>query len=169
MKFSDTKYGDLAGQTYNGDIDVSSTKITSLTGAPKSVSGNFYCSGNNLTSLKGAPTTVGGDFTCYNNPKLTSLKGAPKNVENNFTCSNNPKLTSLDGAPESIGGNFYGSSNPKLTQNEIYKLLDTDIKDKMVVPYDLTAPTPDDYKLYNRLHKDMKKFLKIKELKAKLK
>jgi len=71
--------------------------------------------------------------------------------------------------PKSISGDFDCSSNPKLTQNEIYKLLDSDIKGKITVPDGLTAPTKEDYKLYNRLHKNLKKFLKIKELKAKLK
>jgi len=32
MKFRDTKYGDLTGQTYEGDIDVSELSLTSLEG-----------------------------------------------------------------------------------------------------------------------------------------
>ena len=46
MKFKDTKYGDLTGQTYNGNIDVSRLNLTSLKDAPRSVSGKFDCSDN---------------------------------------------------------------------------------------------------------------------------
>jgi len=65
MKFKDTIYGDLTGQTYNGDINISGLKLTSLEGAPKNVTGSFWC---------------------YSNPKLTSLKGAPENVTGIFNC-----------------------------------------------------------------------------------
>jgi len=41
MKFKDTKYGDLSGQDYKGDIDVIGMNLTSLEGAPKSVNGYF--------------------------------------------------------------------------------------------------------------------------------
>jgi len=34
MKFKDTKYGDLNGQDYKGDIDVIGMNLTSLGGAP---------------------------------------------------------------------------------------------------------------------------------------
>jgi len=44
MKFKDTKYGDLTGQTYKGNIDVKRMNLTSLEGAPKSVKGDFSCS-----------------------------------------------------------------------------------------------------------------------------
>ena len=40
MKFLDTKYGDLTGQTYS-DIEVSDSGITSLEGAPKIVNGKI--------------------------------------------------------------------------------------------------------------------------------
>ena len=39
MKFKDTKYGDLTGQTYNGDINVSEQNLTSLEGALKLLQG----------------------------------------------------------------------------------------------------------------------------------
>jgi len=44
-----------------------------------------------------------------------------------------------------------------------------DNKGRIIVPTGLTAPTKEDYKLYNKLGKNLKKFLKIKELKDKLK
>jgi len=34
MKFKDTKYGDLNGQDYKGDISVTGMNLTSLEGAP---------------------------------------------------------------------------------------------------------------------------------------
>ena len=77
MKFKDTEYGDLTGQHYDGDINVSHNKLTSLEGAPKSVLGYFYCSNNNLKSLEGGPEEVGGVFFCYNN-ELENLLYAPK-------------------------------------------------------------------------------------------
>jgi len=88
VKFKDTKYGDLTGQTYKGDIYVSNLGLTSLEGAPKSVKGYFYC---------------------YDNPKLTSLKGAPKNVGGGFYCHHNSKLMSLEGAPKSVGKDLTNS------------------------------------------------------------
>ena len=77
MKFKDTKYGDLSGQKYYGDINVSELGLTSLEGSPKIVNGHFFCDDNNLTSLEFAPESVSGIFNCLDN-KLTSLKGAPK-------------------------------------------------------------------------------------------
>jgi hypothetical protein len=58
--------------------------LTSLTGAPQTVGGEFGCTDNKLTSLEGAPETVGGDFSCYNN-RLTSLAGAPETVKGGFS------------------------------------------------------------------------------------
>ncbi len=86
-----------------GDFDCSSNNLTSLVGAPKEVKGTFYCYYNNLTSLEGAPKEVKGDFYCYNN-NLTSLVGAPKEVRY-FDCSYN-NLTSLVGAPQEVKGGF---------------------------------------------------------------
>jgi len=82
MKFKDTKYGNLSGQTCKGDIDVSDLGLTFLEGAPKNVTGYFNCSYNSkLTSLEGAPKSVSGYFSCTNNISLKSLKGAPKIFE----------------------------------------------------------------------------------------
>jgi hypothetical protein len=58
--------------------------LTSLTGAPQTVGGEFGCTDNKLTSLEGAPETVGGEFSCYNN-RLTSLAGAPETVKGGFS------------------------------------------------------------------------------------
>jgi len=129
MKFKDTEYGDLLGQVYESDIDVSRMNLTSLEGAPKIVNGYFDCSDNKLTSLKfapekvgsfrctdnelttleGAPQSVDGDFKCVNN-NLQSLKGAPKIVNGWFDCSIN-ELTTLEGAPKEVNGVFYCSLN----------------------------------------------------------
>jgi hypothetical protein len=104
-----------------GYFDCSSSKLTSLEGAPKYVGGYFNCSYNNLTSLEGAPKYVGGGFYCSFN-KLTSLEGAPKYVGENFDCSSN-KLTSLEGAPKYVGGDFVCFDNPvKFTEEEVRKV-----------------------------------------------
>ena len=45
--------------------------------------GSYYCDNNYLTSLRGAPLTVSRSFSCmYNN--LTSLEGIPKTVGVHF-------------------------------------------------------------------------------------
>ena len=46
MKFKDTKYGDLTGQTYEGSVNVKGQKLSSLEGAPKEVTGAFNCESN---------------------------------------------------------------------------------------------------------------------------
>jgi len=184
MKFKDTKYCDLSGQEYKGDINISGLKLTSLKGSPKSVTGNFNCSRNkDLASLEGAPETVKGDFYklasllgapkiikgsfwCFNNLKLISLKGAPKSIGGIFKCTFNPKLTSLEGAPESVGKDFDCSDNPKLTQSEIDKLVKYDIKGEIKVPESLKAPTKEDHKLYKKLGD--RKYWKLKSLKDSL-
>jgi len=189
MKFKDTKYGDLTGQTYKGNIDVSDLGLTSLEGAPKSVDGYFDCSNtSNLTSLKGAPKSVSGYFSCSGNPKLTSLKGAPENVGASFYCSHNPKLKSLKGTPKNvfgsfwcsydvnlisldgisknIGSNFYCNGNLKLTQSEVDKLVKCDIKGKIIVSKGLKAPIKEDFKLYKKLGD--RKYWKLKSLKDSL-
>ena len=112
MKFKDTKYGDLTGQIYKGDIDVGQENLTSLEGAPERVQGNFYCFDNDLTSLEYAPKEVTGSFDCNNN-NLTSLKGAPEVVGHNFYCTHN-YLTSLEHAPKEVGS-FFNCSYNKLT------------------------------------------------------
>jgi len=123
MKFKDTDYGDLNGQTHKGDIDVRNINLTSLEGAPKIVKGDFNCASNlKLTSLKNAPESVIGNFYCNGNSNLTSLEGAPKSVKGDFDCSYNKNLTSLEGAPKNVSG--YCSNDPKLTQSEIDKLVE---------------------------------------------
>ena len=164
MKFKDTKYGDLTGQTYDGDISVAYKKLTSLEGAPEIVNGNFDCSYNKLTSLKYTPYKVDGYFNCSRN-QLTSLEDGPETVEGFFDCSRN-QLISLKGAPEEVKGFFYCSDNP-LTQSEVDKLVKIHIKGKIKLPDGLIAPTKNDYRLYKKLGD--KKYFKLKELKAKLK
>jgi hypothetical protein len=109
MKFKDTEYGDLTGQTYDDTIDCRDKRLTSLEGAPQKVGGYFVCSTNQLTSLEGGPREVGGGFNCDSN-QLTSLEGAPKKVGGYFVCSAN-QLTSLEGAPQKVGYGFDCNNN----------------------------------------------------------
>jgi hypothetical protein len=119
MKFKDTKYGDLTGQTYNGDIRVSNLGLTSLEGAPEIVEGRFDCSYNYLTSLKGAPRIVKKHFYCDCNI-LNSLEGAPNIVKGYFNCYNN-KLVSLEYLPENITLQNLISDFPKEAVYEFFK------------------------------------------------
>ena len=93
------------------DFDCTNNKLTSLKGAPRSVSRHFDCSENKLTTLQGAPNSVGGSFWCNNN-KLITLQGASSSVGNRFDCSHN-NLTTLQGAPSSTGDDFNCEHNSK--------------------------------------------------------
>ena len=81
--------------------------------------GHFFCPFSDLTSLEGAPTSVSGDFDCYNN-QLTSLEGAPTSVSGNFNCSDN-ELTSLEGAPTSVSGHFICSHNKLTSLKDVHR------------------------------------------------
>jgi len=78
--------------------------------------GYFNCSNNNLTSLEGAPSSVSGYFDCSHN-KLTSLEGAPSSVSGiggDFDCSRN-NLTSLHDIHKivkKINGSVWAENNP---------------------------------------------------------
>ena len=103
--FKGVKFGKVSGAFY-----CYNNHLTTLEGAPQSVSRSFYCHDNRLTSLVGAPQSVEGDFRCENN-QLTTLEGAPKSVGGYFGCDDN-QLTSLVGAPHSVGGYFGCYDNP---------------------------------------------------------
>ena len=121
MKFKDTKYGDLSGQHYDGNIDVSFLGLTSLKGAPKIVQGEFNCSNNKLISLKGAPEIVRGNFICSYN-FLKSLEGAPREVNGYFDCHDN-NLKTLKGAPKKVGKFFDCSGNHLKSLEGIPKII----------------------------------------------
>jgi len=92
---------DIDGTDYEGNLVVNHQFLTSLYGAPRSVSGGFYCGDNRLTSLKHSPKTIGVSFCCENN-EITSLEHCPITVGGNFSCNGN-KLTSLADGPDKIG------------------------------------------------------------------
>ena len=96
-------------------FDCSYNQLTTLQGAPKSVSGDFSCHNNQLTTLEGAPQSVGGNFRCHIN-QLTTLEHSPQSVVGGFECYSN-QLTTLEGAPKSVGGDF-NCVNNKLTTLE---------------------------------------------------
>ena len=110
---------DFAGKKWEGNFICDDKKLTSLEGAPSSISGNFSCYFNQLTSLEDAPSSVSDNFSCYYN-QLTSLKGAPSSVGNHFLCHNN-QLTSLEGAPSKVGGDFYCNNNKLTSLCNIHK------------------------------------------------
>ena len=96
----------------NGNFNCNSNQLTSLEGAPNTVSEDFVCFNNRLTSLEGAPQTVGNYFDCSIN-QLQTLEGAPQTVVGDFRCSTND-LQSLKGSPQTVGRDFQCSGN-KLT------------------------------------------------------
>ena len=100
---------------YDGNVNISNCKISSLPIYFNKVGRDFYCNNNNLTSLEGVPREVGGHFMCFSN-KLTSLEGAPEKIGGNFGCYNN-ELTTLEGSPREVGGHFDCYKN-KLTTLE---------------------------------------------------
>ena len=97
------KFGEVTG-----DFKCDSNRLTSLEGAPHTVS-HFFCNNNILDSLEFAPKSVGGNFNCDKN-QLTSLEGAPHTVDGFFSCDDN-QLTSLEFAPKSVAGDFWCLNN----------------------------------------------------------
>ena len=73
-----------------GHVDISNLYLDNLPDFFEGVEieGYFKCTNNQLTTLKGAPLSVSSTFNCENN-KLTSLEGAPRSVGGNFVCTNN--------------------------------------------------------------------------------
>ena len=90
--FKDTIYGDLTGQTYKKDIDLSGFGLESLEFAPKKILGNFFIGFNELTTLKYCPEYIGGNFSCQKSKQLLSLEYAPKECFF-FFCDNNRHIT----------------------------------------------------------------------------
>ncbi len=74
MKFEETKYGNIANKSYQGNINMSIANLISLEGAPFIVIGNFDCSKNNLSSLEFAPKKIKGYFSCKGNKQLKNTK-----------------------------------------------------------------------------------------------
>jgi hypothetical protein len=124
MKFDEFKIKQLCDQykidnytivdglvNVNGNVYLSSNRLTKLPIRFGTVTGVFDCANNKLTSLEGSPHTVYGNFDCDNN-KLTSLIGSPREVGGYFSCGDNKLLISLEGAPELIGGGLYCNDTP---------------------------------------------------------
>jgi hypothetical protein len=69
-----------------GSFGCSNQRLKSLYGIRfGTVERNFDCDWNKLTTLEGAPQTVTGYFSCCHN-QLTSLEGAPQTVGGYFDC-----------------------------------------------------------------------------------
>ena len=115
MKFKDTKYGDLTGQYYDGDIELSKVGLSSLEGCPKYVEGVIDLAINKLTTLDFFPETVElnkGYIHLSQNP-LKSLKGLPDVIDGNLMCEETD-ITNLEGIPSKIDGYFDGGRNDHL-------------------------------------------------------
>ena len=82
---------DIDIELEHGVFDCSRCQLTSLVGAPPSISGGFYCDNNYLTSLVGAPASVN-SFSCSVN-QLTSLQDVHKHIKQvngTFFVTTNP-------------------------------------------------------------------------------
>lgn len=65
---------------FDGYFNCQNAGLTSLEGAPRTVSGAFECKANSITSLEGVPSSIGGPLGFYNN-KLTSLHNIHKLIK----------------------------------------------------------------------------------------
>ncbi len=80
------------------------------------VQGDFFCSMNNLTSLKGAPYSVSGDFRCALN-QIKDLQHMPQFVGGIADISGN-RLRSINGAEVAEVGILKVTGNPGLRDLE---------------------------------------------------
>ena len=91
---------------WDGDFACSECNLTSLTGCPEEIKGDFSCSGNKkLTSIEFGPNIVNGDYWC-NGCNITTLKGSTEEITGDFVCSVNKKLTSLEFGPKIVHGEY---------------------------------------------------------------
>lgn len=114
----------------DGDFDCSNCGLTTLSGCPDEITGNFISNINILKDLKNGPLTVGNDYIVKQND-LKKLTGSPKKINGNFDCSYNGLedlidgpivvngdylcdgclLKTLEGAAKDVGGDFNCSLN----------------------------------------------------------
>lgn len=101
-----------------GDFRVTHSKLRSLEGGPKYVSGNYYCNRNPIKSLKGGPIEVGGDFDCRDT-KITQLKYAPREVGGDVLCG--PNINSTQGLKKVFGQVILFKGDTYITSCEKFK------------------------------------------------
>lgn len=81
------------------------------------IENDFICYNTQITSLEGAPQSVTRDFLCNYCQKLISLKGSPEFVGGNFFC-NGTSIRSFDGISKTIKGILnYSDTLIKYNQN----------------------------------------------------
>ncbi|MEZ0262570.1 MAG: hypothetical protein ACAH80_16315 [Alphaproteobacteria bacterium] len=100
-----TELPDLSAVVVEGDFRCNDNLLTSLKGAPQTVTGFFYCYSNWLEDLEGCPKKIGGSFSCGRN-HIKDLTGGPAEVGGGYNCQSSPNMLSLKGAPEKIPGDF---------------------------------------------------------------
>jgi hypothetical protein len=114
-----------------GDVDLHEKELDVIPLKFGIVTGYFDVERNNLTSLSGSPIQVGGDFACSNN-KLESLIGSPKKIGEDFFCEENNIWSFVGLEEDSINSNrvdwgkgFFCLRNPVF---QIWTLLGYDIE-----------------------------------------
>lgn len=91
------KFGDV-----KGDLNLQNMGLTTLEGAPDTVTGWLFLEGNLITSLAHAPRKVG-MLMLNHMPKLVSLEGSPQEIDLALQLYTAPKLSSLEGLPSEPG------------------------------------------------------------------
>ena len=87
-------YNDLNYNYEGGDLRIDN-HLSSLSGCPEHITGDFNVYNDNLTSLIGGPQRVNGDYQCSYN-RLTDLVGCASYIAGILNCQHN-QITSLVG------------------------------------------------------------------------
>lgn len=113
----------------DGSVDVAGSvyiprHYTTIPVQFREVAGDFDCSNGSLTSLSGSPLIVGGDFISSSCSNITSLVGAPKSV-GGICAFDSTSITSLVGCPSFIGLRLYISNTDVNTLNGMPAVIGT--------------------------------------------
>ena len=88
-------YKDLNIDYQGNDLDIIQLQLTSLSGCPEHITGDFICKFNLLKTLAGGPRQVDRRYNCSDN-HLTDLVGCASHISSELNLHNN-NITSLVG------------------------------------------------------------------------
>lgn len=95
------EFPDLSNVVVQGDFLFSMNELTSLKGAPYSVSGDFRGALNRIKDLQHMPRHIGGVADISGN-RLRSLKGAEESEVGALNVTGNPGLKDLENPPQAF-------------------------------------------------------------------
>ncbi len=104
IPYGTEKLPDLSHIVLNGSFECSGSKITSLRGSPKCVTGYFDVGDTLITSLEGMPEKIGESVDLVSNHRLKSLKGIARSIEGNLNLNGCTELKEFDALPQEISG-----------------------------------------------------------------